>query len=317
MKPAFLLAIPRTLGMLLFGMLLCGMGTASAAVDPALLALMPPDSSFLFGMQAQNVLASPFGQYAIAQLPANNGMVMFAAATGFDYQRDLQEVVGASNGTGSRARLVLARGSFQPSKFLALAAVAGATITNYNGTQIFAPPKGATSIAFLDSSTLAIGSTESLQAAIDRYTAHKQFSGPLADKAIAASAASDAWFATVTPPSQFMPKSAALPPNVLQQVREISAGVHFTDMGMIATGELTTVSSQQAHMLQGVLQFLSAMAQSNTLPNPNAARAAALISSAQFTVNGTALDVTLPVPEQTLEQMYSARQKPADKASIH
>jgi hypothetical protein len=293
------------------------MGTASAAVDPALLALMPPDSSFLFGMQAQNVLASPFGQYAIAQLPVNNGMVMFAAATGFDYQRDLQEVVGASNGTGSRATLALARGSFQPSKFLALAAVAGATITNYNGTQIFAPPKGATSIAFLDSSTLAIGSNESLQAAIDRYAAHKQFSGPLADKAIAASAASDAWFATVTPLSQFLgPKSAAaVPANVLQQVREISAGVRFNDMGMIATGELTTVSSQQAHMLQGVLQFLSAMAQSNTLPNPNAVRAAALISSAQFTVNGTALDITLPVPEQTLEQMYSAR-KPVKKASL-
>jgi len=64
-----------------------------------------------------------------------------------------------------------------------------------------------------------------------------------------------------------------------------------------------------------VLQFLSAMAQSNTLPNPNAVRAAALISSAQLTVNGTALDITLPVPEQTLEQMYSAR-KPVKKASL-
>ncbi len=311
MKPAFL-AIPGV-----FGMLLLGAGTASAAVDPALLALMPPDSSFLFGMQVRNVLASPFGHFAITQLPPQNGMVMFAAATGFDYQHDLQEIVGASNGTGSRPTLILARGNFQPSKFLALAAVAGATITNYNGTQIFAPPKGVTSVAFLDSSTLAIGFNDSLQAAIDRYASHKQFGGPLADKAIAASAASDAWFATVTPPIRFIPpNSTAVPLNALQQVREVSAGVRFNDMGMIATGELTTVSSQQAQMLQGVLQFLAAMAQSNTLQNPGAAQAAALISSAQFTVNGTALDIMIPVPEQTLEQMYSARPKPKEKASL-
>jgi hypothetical protein len=213
--------------------------------------------------------------------------------------------------------LILARGSFQPGKFLALAAVTGALITNYNGTQVFTPPKGASSVAFLDSSTLAIGSMNSLQAAIDRYAARTQFSGPLADKAIAASTASDAWFATVTPASQFIPpNSSGLPPGVLQQVREISAGVRFNDTGMIATGELTTVSSQQAQLLQGMLQFLAALAQSNAPPNPNAAQAAALFSSAQFTVNGAALDITIPVPEHTLEQMYSARPKAREKASL-
>jgi len=33
-------------------------------------------------------------------------------------------------------------------------------------------------------------------------------------------------------------------------------------------------------------------------------------------VNGTALEVTIPVPEQTLEQMYSARPKATRKASL-
>jgi hypothetical protein len=311
MKPASLLAMS-------FGLFLFGALTASAAVDPALLALVPPDSTMLFGMQVQNVLSSPFGQYAVAQLPTSNGMVMFAAATGFNYQHDLQEIVGASNGAGSRPELILARGQFQPDKFLALAAVAGATITNFNGTQMFTPPKGPLSLAFLDSSTLAIGDTDSLKAAIDRYGTHAQFSGPLADKAMAASAMSDGWFATVTPASQFIsPNSkAALPPNVLQQVREISAGVRFNQNGMIASGELTTVSSQQAHLLQGVLQFIAAMAQSNTAAAPGAAQAAALISAAQFTVNGTSLDITIPVPEQTLEQLYTPRSRTEKKASL-
>ena len=74
---------------------LLGAATASAAVDPALLALMPPDASLLFGVQAQNVLASPFGRFAVAQLPANNGMMQLAAATGFNYQQDLKEILGA------------------------------------------------------------------------------------------------------------------------------------------------------------------------------------------------------------------------------
>ena len=177
MKPASLLAICLSFGTMTFGAL-----TASAAVDPALLALVPPDASMLFGMQVQNVLSSPFGQYAAAQLPVNNGMVMFAAATGFNYQHDLQEIVGASNGGGTRPSLILARGQFQPDKFLALAAVAGATITNFNGTQIFTPPQGPLSVAFLDASTLALGDPDSLKAAIDRYAAHAQFSGPLAEQ---------------------------------------------------------------------------------------------------------------------------------------
>ncbi len=278
---------------------------------------MPPDASFLFGMQAQKVLASPFGQYAISQLPVNNGLVSFAAATGFDYRTDFQEVLGASDGRGSRPTLVVVRGTFQPNKFLTLAAVTGATITNYNGTQIFIPATGVMSVAFLDASTLAIAPQASLEAASDRFANHVKFRGPLADKAAAASASSDAWFATVTPASQFFTPSGTVPANVLQQVREISAGVRFTDAGMIAAGEFTTVSEQQAQMLLGVLQLIASMAQANKLPNPGAAQAATLLSGAQFSVNGTSLDVTIPVPEQTLEQMYSAKQKPARKASLH
>lgn len=310
MKPALFLAMP----------LVFGLATANAAVNPALLALMPPDSSFLFGMQVKGVLASPFGQYAVGQLPPNNGMVMFAAATGFDYQHDLQEILGASNGAGTRPTLIVALGTFQPDRFLALASVTGAKTTDYNGVQIITPPKTAAALAFLDSSTLAIGSTATVEAAIDRYMNHVQFGGPLADKATAASATSDAWFATVTPVSQFLPPNSTgmpVPPNVLQQVREVAAGVRFNDQGMIAAGEFTTPSSQQAHTLQGVLQFVAAMMQSKTMPNAAAAQAASILSAAQFSVNGTALDITVPIPEQMLEQMYSARSKAVKKASLN
>jgi len=311
MKPALLLAVS----------IILGGATANAAVDPALLDLMPPDAAVLFGIEVQSVLATPFGQYALAQLPANNGMVQFAAATGFDYQHDLVAVLGATpapNGTRARPSLMLARGNYQVSKFLALAAVTGSTLTYYNGTQIVSPPKSNASLAFLDSTTLAIGSPAALQAAIDRYSAHVHFTGPLAQKAVAASSTSDAWFATITPVSQFAnPAAPASPATLLQSVVEASGGVHFSNIGATFGSELTTTSAQQAQSLVTIMQLVAAMAaQSNANSNPQAAQAAALLSGARFMVNGTALDISLPVPEQQLEQMYSSRPRPAKKAAI-
>jgi hypothetical protein len=314
MKFAFLRAIPILIP------ILAGAPTASAAVNPALLALMPPDASVLFGVEVPNVLASPFGQFAIAQLPANNGMVQLAAATGFDYQHDLTELLGATSlPDGTKLSLVLARGNFQVGKFLALAAVTGSTVTGYRSAQIITLPHNEnTAMAFLDSSTIAIGTTTALQAVIDRSVAHAQFSGPLAAKAMAASASGDAWIATVTPADQFMKPSASPVPGMLRPVLETSASVQFNNTGAVAAGEFTTSSAQQAQGLLAVARFLTTMAASapKASANANAAQALALISAAQFAVNGAALDVTLPLPEQTLEDMYSARPKAAKKAAI-
>lgn len=40
--------------------------TAPAAVDPALLNLVPPEAKVLYGIQVQATLASPFGQFAFS-----------------------------------------------------------------------------------------------------------------------------------------------------------------------------------------------------------------------------------------------------------
>src|SRR4051812_39118190 len=69
-------------------------GMAGAAVDPALLALMPSDASALFGIEVQHVVASPFGGFLLSQLPSNEGVVRLGKLTGFDYRSDLTEVLG-------------------------------------------------------------------------------------------------------------------------------------------------------------------------------------------------------------------------------
>src|ERR1700685_612741 len=101
--------------------------TAGAAVDPNLLGLVMPDAKVLYGVQVQQTLSSPFGQFAISRLPQNDALKHFQAATGFELQRDLREILVASPTTGNlndgSDALVLASGAFAPDKVLALATV--------------------------------------------------------------------------------------------------------------------------------------------------------------------------------------------------
>ena len=68
--------------------------TAGAAEDLDLLDLIMPDAKVVFGVQVPQTLASPFGQYAITHLLGTEALTRFAATTGFDPQRDLQERQG-------------------------------------------------------------------------------------------------------------------------------------------------------------------------------------------------------------------------------
>src|SRR5882724_7409127 len=77
--------------------------TAGAAVDPNLLGLVMPDAKVVYGVQVQQTLASPFGQFAISHLPQNDAMKRFQTATGFELQRDLREIVVASSTAESLA----------------------------------------------------------------------------------------------------------------------------------------------------------------------------------------------------------------------
>ena len=117
-----------------------------------------PDAKVLCGVQVQQTLASPFGQYAITRLLGNDAMTRLAAATGFEMQRDLHEILVVSSTPGSPGdgadALVLARGTFAPDKFIALATVTGATVSDYHGVSVIMPQeRGARAFAFLDSST--------------------------------------------------------------------------------------------------------------------------------------------------------------------
>jgi hypothetical protein len=276
--------------------------TARAAIDPALLALVMPEAKVLYGIQVQQTVASPFGQYAISHLLGNDAVARFAAASGFEVQRDLREILVASStpdGPGGADALVLARGAFPSDKFIALATVTGATVSDYHGVSVITPQeRGARAFAFLDSSTLAIGSERALRGVIDRRASQTILSGPLLRKAQDASATGDAWFATVSPLVDLIPVAPSggfNPAPLLESVLETWVGLHFDASGVTLFAEALTHSDIEAQGLAGVLKLATGMVKGTP---------AAALQNAQVTASGPVTRITLTVAEQDLERSF-------------
>jgi hypothetical protein len=298
-----------------FALLLAG--TGMAAVDPALMNLVMPDAKILTGIQVDQSLASPFGQYVLSQMqPGDPGFQKFVAATGFNPTRDLQQILAATapaanpDATPNRDNLlILGRGTFQPSQITAAALATGGTVTQYKGIGIITGPAEKDShgaVAFLDSTTVVFGSLVQIQGAIDRRIAGSTFTGSLATSAQSVSATNQAWFTTVTPLSDFLNGKLngnlgnVSQGNLLQSVTAASGGVNFGSTAITVTADAVTASNQNAQALVDVLKFLASMIQSNANNQP----AATLLSSATIAANGTVAHISLVVPEQQAEQLF-------------
>jgi hypothetical protein len=288
-------------------------GSAMAAVNPTLLGLVMPDAKILSGVQVQQAESSPFGQYVLSQIQFNdNGFQKFLAATGFDPRHDLTEVLAATNAdstTTQKNGIVLGRGTFQPTLIAAAATVAGGSVTQYGGINVITAPRHGNplSIAFLDASTVVIGGTDPVEATIDRL-AGPAYSGPLAQAAVTASAANQAWFATTTPLSEFLngklgnaTLGGVTQGNLLQAVIAASGGLNFGSSAVTISADAVTTSAQNAQSLADVLKFVVGMLQTNAQNKP---ALGALASSATFTVNGAVMHVAMSLPEQQIEQLF-------------
>jgi hypothetical protein len=281
--------------------------SAFAAVDPGLLSLVMPDAKVLTGVQVAQAEMSPLGQYVLTKTQFDDAKLLeIMAATGFDPRHDLKEVLAASS-TDLSAAAVFARGTFQPSKMAAAATAHGGSTTQYRGfTVVLAEANGQGAIAFFDSSLAVLGSQTSVQAAIDRRLGGSSFSGPLAQKAQAISATNHAWFATVSPLSDFLAGKATDPnmnsmfqSNLLQAVQEASGGLQFGTTAVTFSGIVVARTDKDAQALGDVLKFLVSMLQNNA-QNP----ASSLANQVQISTSGSTLNLSLSIPEQQAEQLF-------------
>lgn len=288
--------------------------TATAGVTPALLNLVMPEATVVSGMNVDQSVASPFGQYILAQMQFNDsGFLQFMTSTGFDPRKDLHEIVAATPATGAtttHAALILGRGVFQPAMIIGAATAEGGTVTNYRGFNLIGPPASQSTenvaFTFLDGSTAAMGDLASVKGAIDRKIAGSAFSGTLAQTAVQVSASNSAWFATNTPLSDFMStrQGGNLGPvaqsGLMQSIQQASGGVQFGSTAVAVSADAVTASPQNAQALVDVLKFFVSMIAGNAQASPGVA---SIANSAQFSVNGNTAHISLLLPEAQVEQL--------------
>ncbi len=297
----------------------------SSNVD--LFSFLMADAQLVAGANVASARNSPFGQFVLSQIPMGQKYLQgFVTETGINPLSDVSEVVAAWNGApqASAHWLMAAHGEFSASiEIIEVNALKnGATITRLPGVDLLqmVPPGTNSPEAnvclglFTDGFTDLIGDCTSVQAAI-QFGASS--SGPGSGVVIEARqlrAQEDIYFASVVPLSQFSsalpagsagnagPLAGVLKSKLLLAIQEISGGVKFPSSaqgsGAQFSAALVMDSPQDASSLLNVLNFVVGFLQTN------AGGVAALLGGLQSSIDGSTLNVSLSVPESSLEQLF-------------
>lgn len=296
-----------------------GAASAWAAANPQLLRLLPPDSKAIAGIDVAHAKASALGQFMLTQSGPVADLDKLKATTGFDPRTDLLELV-AGSGLNNVA-LAVGYGAFPVERLTTLAQASGTPTSNYRGiTLISAGPKapiigdGSTSAptvtAFLDGSTVVLGTLDQVHAAIDRWVGGTPASGALIQKAVEVSATSDVWAVansindlTGTTSSSQVPQvsqQTAIAQNIASKIDTVSGGLTLSDTNVVVHGEVLTKTVQDAQALADVFQLFVAMAGPQATQNP-------MFSALQVAPKGTTLNFTLTLTEQQAEDLFKSK----------
>jgi len=295
--------------------LAAAMSLPMAAADPTMLKAVMPDAEFVAGADIDKVMNSPFGQFALSKIGAEEQKLQkMIEMTGFDPRRDLREVLVASKGMGGGKdhAVIMARGTFDTAKLTAAASLHGAALNSYNGVTIFAlnPKKESEGIVALLSGIAIGGPAEDVKATVDRIQSGKSEPPAITAQADAASAKWDAWAVSNGSPAKFAGAvsnpnlGGALKGEVLQGITQSSAGVKFGANVEIG-GEAVMRSEQDAAALVDVYKFLMSMVQMNA-PKTGAVSSPiqSLFGSANVTTSGVTVKFTAQMPQSELEKLF-------------
>jgi TonB family protein len=281
------------------------------AADPGLVSLAIPDSQVMAGVNVEQVLLSPFGQQlAQPSLMPDPNLQKLLESAGFDPRRDLREIlVSVSSFTEGGSGIFLARGTFDVPKILEAAKANGATVEAYKDVPIIQKSKG-DALALPDSTLAIAGDVASVRAAIDRISTPTAISAALAVQVNQLSTTEDAWFVSIVPPLQLLPKAPAAsgagpgPFAMLGNVLQFSGGVKF-GVNAVVTLQAVSKTDQDAATLAALLKTFASAADLY-LPKDTSVPSAALLKDLNVTSEGPVTTVLLTVPESLIEEMKAA-----------
>jgi hypothetical protein len=303
---------------------------ASASVDPGLLALVPPASKFIAGVDVDRAKSSQLWQYVAGKTHTDNNKEFtdFVQQTGFDPRRDLQQIViagSAPNAGQSDPRFaVLARGNFDQPRLDASAKQKGFVAQNFEGVALFidkSQPKGGNAFAFLGNGVGVMGDPETVKQIIANRGGASTLDASVQAKITSTAADNDIWFVSSVSGSEMAAHFNPAPPNgaqakeganqgwpqaqALQSVQQASGGIQFGDMVRFRFDAVTR-SAKDATSLADVVRFFASMVQMQRQKDPRAEMAAAAFDDMQLRTDGEAVHLALEFPEKTLEQLVDS-----------
>lgn len=300
---------------------LCTFGS----VDPELLALVPPGSKLISGVDLDHARSSQLGQYMLGKMHTDDqGLADLIQQTGFDPRRDLQQIlfVGAGpQGPGQEPSFaILARGNFDQSRIGASARKKGLAPQTFQGVELFvdkSQPKEPHAFAFLGGGIGVMGDLDTVKLMISSR------GGRALDPAVQAEvsktgADNDVWFVSSVFGStvashlngvqldgaQSNPgaKQALSQAQMLESVQEASGGIQLGDSVRLSFDAVTR-SAKDATSLADVVRFFTSMVQMQRQKDPRADVAATAFDNMSLTTDGNALHLSISVPEKSLEQL--------------
>ncbi len=296
------------------------------------------DAQLLAGGNVGAARNSPFGQFVLSHIQSGNtGLQIFISETGVDPRTDVSELLLATTGAPSPAAkwLLAAHGSFGigMATIEAAAQKNGGTVTHLAGVDVVAlggpaaantPAPNVCAAFFTARLTTALaGDCGSVNAAAQSGGAAPSVSASLAAKVAQLRATDDLWFTSVVPLAQFAdglpsgPLSGVVNTNLFQGITQTSGGVKFAaatalqGAALQLSGEVVMDSAADATSLLNVVKFLAGIVQTMNSNDPAATAIAGLLTNLQATANGAAVELSLALPETTIEQLILSEQSQA------
>lgn len=306
----------------LLTLLVSAFGSSAFAVDSQLMNLVMPDARVLAGANGVATRNSPLGQFIISKVAAlAPGSQKFIAVTGFDPLQDVTEVLVASNAaTTDPDSLIMVEGTFDVQKIVAfVGALSKAQVQTLPAYTLITVPTAnnkTLAVAFIGNSIAVSGPLADVQAALARNNGTAPATGGI-DPTLLAQASQfsmnqDEWLVSTVPLASLIPASetanstgpmAQILP-LLKNIQGVSGGLNFTD-NVVITGQLAASDSQNAAALGAVLKLAVTLASAGAGSNPQLAQLAQLLQTMQITPSGSAVNVTLSIPEAQVEALLN------------
>jgi hypothetical protein len=303
-------------------------GSAVLAADPQLMSMVMPDAKVLAGVNAGSTRMSPLGQFILAKVATLGvGPQKFIAATGFDPLQDASELLAATTGDPSRrGGLLLVRGNFNVAKIVAAvsANLTNVQVQSYNGATLLSATNPKTNVvqalALIGNSVAVAGDLATVEDALNRNGAPIAIDPALSAQVSQLSSNEDEWLVSSVSVASLFPYLGASSASALQallilrNIQSFSGGMNFA-ANVQLTAQALTSDAQNATALAAVLKLGVTFASTLGGNNAQLEELTQFLQTLQVTASGSAVNLSLAIPENQVEALLNQVLKPPTPAA--